>query len=216
MSSFSRNSKTYNELLEQVSCKECDYPRTAQRYIYEVIQNHFLTNSQQSLGFAGTKKYTTDYRTSDISLSMGHNIKLETPDKLPAVYVIRGDARFNYHGTFKSGRIGTDTREGSNDRAVLVSLPITVVAVDIEVAPAEMFAHYVAYPFLYFPFEIKSEYGFHKLSVTSITAPAPIETTQKQSFMVQIQLEVEYFQKWNVQGDYLRLKNVSADVRVED
>lgn len=211
MSSFISNS--YREKKERSkNCKKQVYsPYTAQSYVFEILKNHLLTNSMTDLGFASSKVYNEDYTKSDLTLDMGHSIKLNTPDKLPGIWVIRGDARANPFTTI-GGTIGKNTVDGTVDNATRMQMSVTIAVAEIGCPAVEQLAEYVAYPFQHFHNNITNEYDFIKCAVTSIGSPEAIDHAQKEAFMVQIGLTLDYFQTWRVRGDYLRLKKVEIDV----
>lgn len=208
--------RIYRELVQTSECKpHPTSPYDVQTYIYEILENHFLTQTQEDLGFASKKTYNRDYKKSDISLSIGHSLKIQTPDKVPAVYIVRGDARINAFGSI-GGRIGNNVVEGTKDKAAHVSLPISLLIIEVDAAVTEKFAEYVTYPFLYFNTEIGREYNFQKMSVVNISSPQPIDKDQKESFAIQVDLNIDYYQTWRVKGDYLRLKTVHIEADVSD
>lgn len=208
MSSFSpRVSKPYTEKQQTISCKHVWSPYDAQRFVYEVLQNHLLTNTPASLGYPGKKKYAKDSEKSDIKLTMAYSFKPEQPDKYPAIVVYRGAARYNQAQTFK-GTIGTNTKEGDMYKTAAVTMPVTVVVIEKELAVVETFAEYVLHPFIYFNSQIQDEYNFKKFRVGSLSAPQPIAGAEQNMYMLELQLELEFNQTWKVSGDFLRLKTV--------
>lgn len=188
-------------------------PWTVMNFILEVCQNHLLSNDPKTMGYAFEQRYSPNRTESSIYTDINNNWKTTEVQMRPAVFVSRGAATVQGNPTIGQ-TIGTDVPEAEEHRLTLLSMPCSVVTICNGVGFAEIFAEYMRYPFLYFAKEIEQEYCLQRLRVISIGEPQPFTVDAKDSFSVELRLEIEFFDKWSVKADTLKLKTVSmhADI----
>lgn len=186
----------------------------AQRIVFEILENHLLTNDPKDLGFGFSQRYNKDPEKSQIFIDISHNWKACSPQKRPAVYIYRGEA--DYGGRSVIGqRAFMDVAESTEGFITHVQLPIMLNCIAEPIGFAEEFANYIKYPFVYFWKNIQCEYGFTKFRLSSISPPEHFDVDAKDSFSIKLTLSTEFYDKWAVQQDALKLKTVSTEVMMD-
>lgn len=214
MPSFTRRPVNAN-IKEELADKPCECKRhtpwLVQKYIFEILENHMLTNSPTELGFAFNQRYTKDPNTSDISIELAHDFKAAAPQKRPGIFVTRGEAAYK-HPTMKQS-LAVDAQEGVISRASFTTLAINVTVIAPELGFAEEFANYVFYPFLHFCPDLTKEYGFHSIRVSRYGSPEHYAQDAPESFSIALTLDVEFYSTWAIRVDALKLKQVVMSLK---
>lgn len=182
-------------------------PWTVQNIVYELVQNHLLTNDPKEMGFTFGQKYDTQKEKSQIDLEIAFNWKPDTASKRPAIFISRGSAAISYNTI--GGTIGSNSPESQTYKSALISLPVSVMVVANPVGFVEQLADYIKYPLMYWSQIIQCDFGFTKFRLTSIGKPQ-IYVEAKDNFIIELALQIEYRDNWVIQGDDLKLKTFSA------
>lgn len=216
MSSFSLSyySRQQRELADKAKCPPVMSPFDVITVVYEVIQAHMLMNPPDKLGFAFAQKYSQDENASDIALEVKYDWKGKAPQKRPAVFIGRGDARLN-SPTLGQG-IGYNVAESEEIRTNLFVLPISVTTIAQGIGFAEQFAEYIKYPLMYFAQEIQKEYRFHKFRLVNVGRPEIFDRDAKDTYAVDLTLETQFYDTWMVKGDHLKLKTMATTIVTGD
>lgn len=205
-------SPTDRELLQK--CEEAP-PLDAwrvQTLVYEILQNHFLTNNPKDLGFGFEQRYDEDETKSQIFIDLSHNWKASSPQKRPAVFVYRGAADYGGRPQSLGQKAFVDVAESTEGFVSLVSMPIMLNCIAPTIGFAESFANYVKYPFLYFWKNIQCEYKFRKFRLESISAPEQFTFDSKDAFSVKLTISTEFYDKWAIHQEALKFKTFSASI----
>lgn len=184
-------------------------PWNVQNIVYEIIQNHFITNNPRECGYTFDQQYNKIKEQSQIALEISYNWKADIASKRPAVYVARGNAEIKY--PTMGNTVGQNARDSEEDKLALVSLPISVMVAASPVGFAEQLADYVKQPLMYWSQIIQCDFGFQRFRLTSIGKPQ-IYVEAKDNFVVELALQIEYSDNWIVRGDDLKLKTFSATI----
>lgn len=213
MSSFNlpRYTKEDRERDDLVQPKYKLTPFRALSAIYEVLEQHLITNDPAALGYAFTQRYDQDYTKSNIALQINYNWKAETAGKRPAIYLARGHAELN-NSLLLGQALQVSVPSSMEERLGLVSMPVTVTILANGIGFAEEFADYIKYPFMYFAKEISREYCFKKFRLVRISRPEVYSADGKDCFMIELTLVVEFYDQYTITGDYLPLKTVHSSV----
>lgn len=216
MSDFKFRSTPYltkdsRELAQQGKEKPALDPWVTQRIVFEILETHLLRNDPEDLGYGFTQKYNLDPTKSSIFIDISHNWKASEPQKRPAVFVYRGDA--DYSDSRILGQKGfVDVAESTEGYANKVRMTISVNCIAEGIGFAEEFANYIKYPFLYFSKNIKCEYGFTNFRLQNISAPEQFDVDAKDTFSIKLTILTEFYDKWAIQQEALKLKTVNTAV----
>lgn len=188
--------------------KELDYVHSVwsvQNIIYEIVQNHLLTNDPQEMGYGFKQKYAIEKEKSDILLDISYNWKADSAQKRPAIFISRKPVEVNSSKTIGQG-IGSNVAESEWSRVSLVTVPIGIMCIAHPLGFAEQWADYIKYPFMYFAQEIQEEYCLHKVRLVKISSPEIISIDAKDAFGVELLIVIEYYDTWTILKDDLKFK----------
>lgn len=177
-----------------------------QSIVYELLANYMVNNDPEELGFKFKQKFSVDKTKSDVVLDIGYNWKTTEANKVPAIYITRGDVQLSGLTFDKATQVNTITSETS--RLLLNKMAIQLACIATNVGFTEQFAEYIKQSFTTFSQEIKREFGFRQFHLSSMSKPA-IYLESKEKFVVLLNLDVAFDEGWVVQGNDLKLKSVS-------
>ena len=184
-------------------------PFNVQEIVFELIRNYMLANSGEDEGYSFKQKYNVDASKSDIVLDIAYNWKAKNAEKLPAIFVQRGDAKVGYPTMGQA--VSRNPKESEETRMGFVSFNIEVACIATTLGLTEQFADYVRQPLMLFRNEIKEAFGFRKFSLNEISKPT-IYVEGKDNFVVRLGIETVYDEGWTVKADDLKLKTVSRAI----
>ncbi|NBQ67830.1 MAG: hypothetical protein EBU46_02945 [Nitrosomonadaceae bacterium] len=144
-------------------------PFNVQEIVFELIRNYMLANSGEDEGYSFKQKYNVDASKSDIVLDIAYNWKAKNAEKLPAIFVQRGDAKVGYPTMGQA--VSRNPKESEETRMGFVSFNIEVACIATTLGLTEQFADYVRQPLMLFRNEIKEAFGFRKFSLNEISKP---------------------------------------------
>lgn len=183
--------------------------------IYEILEEHLITNDPATLGYSFTQRYHPDPKQSTITLAVNYNWKADSAGKRPAVYLSRGDAITNTSLTLGQ-TMSSDVKTSTEDRIGLVSMPISISALANGLGFAEEFADYIKYPFMYYAKEISDEYCFKKFRLMRVSKPELYTTDAKDCFLIELSVLTEFYDIHSITGDYLPFKTMQTEVMLDD
>lgn len=217
MSSFnlSRITKEARETAD-LKHKKCSLsPFRVVNIMYEILEEHLITNDPATLGYSFSQRYHPDQKQSTISLDVNYNWKADKAGKRPAIYLSRGDAITN--GSLTLGQtMSIDVPSSTEDRIGLVSLPISINVLANGLGFAEEFADYVKYPFMYYAKEISEEYCFKKFRLVRVGRPELYLSDSKDCFLIELSVLTEFYDLHSITGDYLPFKTMHTEVLLDD
>lgn len=181
--------------------------------IYEVCEQHLIMNNPTDLGFPFTQKYDPDDTKSDITLDINYDWKANKIQKRPAIFITRGDVVVDVRPTIGQ-TIAVDPRNSTDQRISIMNMSVIVTTIASGIGFAEQFAEYVRYPFLYFIKEIEKNYCIQKLGIKTIGRPIKFESDVKNTFSIELVLDVHFVNIWGVHMDSLKLKTLAATMFV--
>jgi hypothetical protein len=211
MSSFRIPYKSKNSREVEQKQSKCPYhtPWSVLNIIYEICENHLLSNPPTKYGYAFTQKYDKNHAKSDILLEINFHLDTKAAMKRPAIIISRENIKIDSSPTMGQS-IGTNVAESETTHTTKVELPITITTIANGIGMAEQFMEYISIPFMYFAQQIESEYGFHKFRAVNIGKPAILDVDSKDAFRIQLTLDIEYYDTWMVKGDHLKLKTFTT------
>jgi hypothetical protein len=218
MSSFVHKpyiSKQTQERISQSKCLNVLTPFKAQEVVYEILENHLITNDPAALGFGFHERYDTVQERSQIFLGISNDFKAKTTNKRPAVYVIRGDASIQSSQTIGQ-TVGSNVADSLDFQNNKIVMPISVVCIATNVGFTESFADYIRYPFMYFSMQIEKEYCFHKFRLVNISSPKAFTVDAQASFSIELRIDTEFNDTWTIRKDDLKLRSVVTTVFTDD
>lgn len=184
-------------------------PWTVQSIVFELIQNHFMTNDPQEMGYAFEQKYSPIREKTQILIDTAYNWKASTASMRPAVFITRGDMPVKYP-TMGQG-IGRSARDSESMRIARQQMPISVTVIASPVGLAEQLADFVKYPLVYFAQEIQNEFCIDKFRLVNIGKPQLV-VENKDNFSIELLIQAEFNDRWVVRGDDLKLKTVNGTI----
>lgn len=185
-------------------------PWVVQQIILEILKNHWTTNDPAELGYTFEQRYHEEREKSTVNIDIGYNFKAEVASKRPAIFLNRSDVTFHYP-TLKGGTIGGNVKESLDMHAALCQMNLSLAVIAYPVGLAEMIADYCKYPFLYFNQEIQRDFCLKQLRLKEITGPK-ILVEGKDNFIIELELETHFTDKWVIAGDHLKLNTVSFTI----
>lgn len=183
--------------------------------VYEVLEEHLITNDPALLGYSFSQRYHPDPKQSSISLAVNYNWKADTAGKRPAIYLSRGDAITNTSLTLGQ-TMSSDVKTSTEDRIGLVTMPISIFILANGVGFAEEFADYIKYPFMYYAKEIGNEYCFKRFRLVRVGKPEIYATDAKDCFLIELSVLTEFYDIHSITGDYLPFKTMQTEVILND
>jgi hypothetical protein len=184
-------------------------PWTVQNICYEMAANYMLANDPRAQGFVFSQRYHRDPKKSEVFLDLAYNYKDDVVQKRPAVFVSRGEAKYNYP-TFNQ-QIGGDSRNSEKAKLSILEMPIVVTVVGTNVGFAEQFAQYLSRVYLDHAEEIRRDFFLRKFRLESMTTPT-LYLESKEHYAVSLNLYTAFDMGFTITGDHLKLKTVSFTV----
>lgn len=177
-----------------------------QRIVYELIKNYMMDNTPEECGIRLEQKYDPDPTKSDIKLDVAYNWKVQDVDKVPAIYVQRGDI------TIVSPTMGQDIsfdeKDSEETRLTFNKMPIIVSCVAAEpIAVVENLAEYIKHPLLYFKKEVKLDFKLRDFQLRKISRPMQTKES-KNNFVVDLELDTAFDENWIIKREGLKIKTV--------
>ena len=179
-----------------------------QRIVYELIKNYMMHNTPEECGVILAQRYDPDPIKSGIHLDVSYNWKASITDKVPAIYVQRGDVEVK-SPTFGQS-MGGDTQESEDERIVLNTMPVRVTCVAAApVAVVENLAEYIKQPLISFKKEIKDDFRLRQFQLQKITSPA-IAQESKTNFYIDLLIQTAFDESWILKKDDLKIKSIGT------
>lgn len=177
-----------------------------QRIIYELIKNYMMSNTPEEAGVRLEQRYDPDPTKSGIKLDVAFNWKVQDMDKVPAIYVQRGDI------DIVSPTMGQDTsfneKDSEETRLTFNKMPIIVTCVAAEpIAAVENLVEYVKQPLLYFKKEVKIDFRLREFQLRKISKPEQTKEG-KNNFAVSLQIDTAFDDSWVIKREGLKIKTV--------
>ena len=177
-----------------------------QRIIYELIKNYMLSNTPEECGVRLDKTYDADPVKSGIKLDVAYNWQTQTMDKVPAIYVQRGD--IDFISPTMGQALDYNEKEGEDTRLVFSKMPVLVSCIAAEpVAAVENLAEYVKQALLCFKKEVKLDFRLRDFQLRKVTSPRQTKES-KNNFVVDIQVDTAFDENWIVKREGLKIKTV--------
>lgn len=195
--------------LETVGSKLSLTAWNVQSIVYELLANYMSSNDPEELGFKFKQKYSTDNTKSGIVLDIGYNWKTTEANKIPAVFISRGDLELK--GLTIGTTVGINSVNSEASRLLLNTMQLQIACVATNLGFTEQFAEYVKQAFTTFSQEIKREFGFRKFHIQSMSKPT-FYLESKEKFVVSLLLDVAFDDGWIVQRNDLKLKSVGRTI----
>ena len=184
-------------------------PWTMQNICYELAANYMLTNQANTQGYVFNQKYDRDPRKSEIFLDISFNYRDDVIQKRPAVFISRGDVKYNYP-TFNQ-QIGGDSRESRKDKLAILQMPIQVSVIATNIGFVEQFAEYLSRVYIDHSEEIRRDFFLRAFRLESLTTPT-MYLESKEHFVITLNLSTSFDMGFTITGDHLKLKTVSFTV----
>lgn len=179
------------------------------RIIFELIEQHLLTNDPQQIGYITIPAYDSDPKKSKLYLDISYNWKSEVASKRPAVFISRGPASIQ-NKTFQQ-MISANIPDSEHLMTALVEMPVIINCIAQGIPEVEYLADYIKQPIMYFAQQIQDDCGIARIRLTSIGQPQVVEDS-KEHFRIQLQVDVAYYDNWMLRGDFLKLRTVDFTV----
>ncbi len=180
---------------------------TVQRIVYELIKNYMVANPPEEVGISLGQKYDPDPTKSGIHLDVAFNWKSQLSDKVPAIYVQRGDIEVD-SPTFDQAT-SYNIKNSSSDKLTINTMPIKISCIAAApLAVVENLAEYVKQPLVYFKQAVKLDFKLRKFNLKRITAPVLVPES-KTNFVVDILMEVAFDENWMIEKESLKMKTVA-------
>ena len=184
-------------------------PWTMQNICYELAANHMLTNQANTQGYVFNQRYDRDPRKTEIFLDISFNYRDDVVQKRPAVFISRGDVKYNYP-TFNQ-QIGGDSRESKKDKLAILQMPIQISVIATNIGFVEQFAEYLSRAFIDHSEEIRKDFFLRAFRLESLTTPT-MYLESKEHFVITLNLSTSFDMGFTITGDHLKLKTVSFTV----
>ena len=182
----------------------------AQRIVYELIINHFLTNDPAKLGYSFDQRYSADEKKSKIYISNAFFWNAGVVNKRPAIFVSRQDMVYN-PVQFIGQNFSVNPRNSQEKRLRMSSLPLKVSIIASPVGLAESIADYVKYPLLYNALEIKRDFNLRQFALRAISTPRQFPES-RDNFQIDMMISMVFDENWEVTKDSLKIKTISYDI----
>ena len=175
-----------------------------QRIVYELIKNYMIANTPAQCGVTLAQSYDPDITKSTIFLDISYNWKAQAIDKVPAIYVQRGNIDMKSPTIGQS--IGQNVIDSEDTRIIINTMPVKVTCIAASpVAVVENLAEYVKQPLIYFRREIKSDFRLRGFTFNTITTPAIVQEG-KTNFYIDLMLTATFDENWIIKKEDLKLK----------
>jgi hypothetical protein len=177
-----------------------------QRIVYELIKNYMLSNSPEDCGVQLKQRFNADPVKSDIKLDVAYNWKAADMDKVPAVYVQRGDIEV---GCPTMGQdVSHNEKESEDTRLSISQMPVIITCIAAEpVAVVENLVEYVKQALICFRKEVKLDFRLRRFQLSKITKPEQTKES-KNNFKVDLVVDTAFDETWVIKREGLRLKTV--------
>jgi hypothetical protein len=184
-------------------------PWTMQNICYELAANYMLTNPANSQGYVFSQKYDRDPRKSEIFLDISYNYRDDVIQKRPAVFISRGDVKYNYP-TFNQ-QIGGDSKESRKDKLAILQMPIQISVIATNIGFVEQFAEYLSRVYIDHSEEIRRDFFLRVFRLETLSTPT-MYLESKEHFVITLNLSTSFDMGFTITGDHLKLKTVSFTV----
>jgi len=176
-----------------------------QRIVYELIKNYMVANPPDTCGINLAQRYDLDITKSSIFLDVSYNWKAQAIDKVPAIYVQRGNIDIKSPTLTQS--IHVSPLESEDTRITINTMPVIVTCVAASpVAVVENLAEYVKQPLLSFRREIKQDFRLRGFFLTQISSPTLLPES-KTNFAVNLTVNTVFDESWMIKRDDLKIKS---------
>ena len=187
-------------------------PWTVQNICYELLANYMMENSPQSMGYTFAQKYDPDPLKTSIFMDIAYNYKDTVVQKRPAIFITRGDAKFNYPTMNQT--VEQNYRDSEVTKMAIVTMPLNIEIIATNVGFTELFAQYVYTIFLRFREVITKDFKLRQFSLQALSSPQ-LYPESKDHFKISLGVATCFDMGYILKGDDLRLKTVSFTVFTE-
>jgi hypothetical protein len=181
-----------------------------QRIVYELLKNYMLGNKPEECGIQLAQKYDADPTKSGIKLEVAFTWKTQDMDKVPAIYVQRGD--IDISSPLIAQATSYNVKDSEANRMLINEMPVIISCVAAEpVAVVENLAEFAKQALMSFRSEVKSDFRLRKFQLRKITKPERTKES-KNNFVVDLMIETAFDEEWKVSRQDLRMKTVGLAI----
>lgn len=168
-----------------------------------------LVNDPREQGFVFSQRYHRDPKKSEVFLDLAYNYKDDVVQKRPAVFVSRGEVKYEYP-TFNQ-QIGGDSKNSQNKKLGILQMPIIVTVVGTNIGFTEQLAQYLSRAYIDYAEEIRNDFFLRKFRLEGMSTPT-LYLESKEHYAVSLNLYTSFDMGFTITGDHLKLKTVSFTV----